>query len=136
MTKKNSKAHTAELTKLAGALPQMIDALEQEIATVAGRMTTLKKAGIIYASEHWRKDRDGEPKYFYLLYPSKVGEKRRREYVGSEPERIETARAGMARAAEYDSLADRERRLQHRIHSVAHALREAQGALNDKSRRW
>ncbi|HDN9487717.1 TPA: hypothetical protein P2K86_004226 [Aeromonas salmonicida] len=101
-TKKN---HTAELAKLAADVPGLIDTLESEIAEVVAGMAALKKAGLIYATEHWRKGSDGQPKYFYLLYPQKNGEPRRRDYVGCDSERIEEARAGIVRAEQYDRLA-------------------------------
>mgnify|MGYP003383497080 CR=1 FL=1 len=100
------KHHTAELAKLAADVPGLIDALETEIAEVVASMAELKKAGLIYATEHWRKDAKGEPKYFYLLYPQKNGEARRRDYVGCDAESIEKARAGIVRAGEYDKLAE------------------------------
>ncbi|ELP8114103.1 hypothetical protein QTS20_004316, partial [Salmonella enterica] len=78
MATKTKKAHTAELVKLSAELPALIDALEVEIETVTQRMAALKKAGLIYASEHWRKDAEGNPKYFYLLYPQQPGEPRKR----------------------------------------------------------
>lgn len=84
MAPKTKKAHTAELVKLSAELPALIEALEVEIETVAQRMAALKKAGLIYASEFWRKDGDGTPKYFYLLYPQKPDEPRKREYVGCD----------------------------------------------------
>lgn len=46
------KAHTAELMKLAGELPALIEGLEADIAAVSARMAELKKAGLVYASEH------------------------------------------------------------------------------------
>ena len=50
-TKKN---HTAELAKLAADVPGLINALEDQIAEVVANMAELKKAGLIYATEHWR----------------------------------------------------------------------------------
>jgi hypothetical protein len=119
------KHHTAELAKLAADVPGLIDALETEIAEVVASMAELKKAGLIYATEHWRKDAKGEPKYFYLLYPQKNGEARRRDYVGCDAESIEKARAGIVRAGEYDKLAGQHSALSSRGHRVAEALHEA-----------
>lgn len=92
-------------------------------------MDTLKKAGLIYANEHWRKDSEGQPKYFYLLYPQKQGEQRRRDYIGCDQERIESARRGIERAAEYDQLAAKLGRLTSRVYDVANALQEARRHL-------
>jgi hypothetical protein len=126
MTKKN---HTAELAKLAGDLPSLIDTLESEIAEVVAGMEELKKAGLIYANEHWRKGADGQPKYFYLLYPQKNGEPRRRDYVGCEAKRIEQARAGIVRAEQYDRLAGQHSALEARMRDIAEALHRARRYL-------
>lgn len=48
MTKKN---HTAELAKLVADMPQLIQALDNEIVDVAANMAALEKAGLIYATE-------------------------------------------------------------------------------------
>ena len=128
-TKKN---HTVELVKLAADVPSLIDALEGQIAEVVERMAALKKAGLIYATEHWRKDGDGQPKYFYLLYPQKNGEPRRRDYVGCDAERIEEARAGIVRANEYDKLAAQHAAFTSRVRRVAEALHDARRYLTGK----
>lgn len=126
------KTHTAELVKLAADIPALIDALESQIVGVADRMAALKTAGLIYATEHWRKDGDGQPKYFYLLYPQKNGEPRRRDYVGCDAERIEEARAGIVRANEYDKLAAQHASLTGRVHSITGALQDARRYLTAK----
>ncbi|EFR2202963.1 hypothetical protein UNR30_004664 [Salmonella enterica] len=126
------KAHTAELMKLAGELPALIEGLEADIAAVSARMAELKKAGLVYASEHWRKDANDEPKYFYLLYPQKHGEPRRRDYIGCDAAKIAEARAGIARAKEYDELAARLSSLSGRVHHVAGTLQDARRYLTSK----
>ena len=78
------KLHTARLHKLVSEMPRLIEALEVPINDVVGRMAALEKAGLTYATEHWRKDVDGRPKYFYLLYSQKNGEPRRRDYIGCD----------------------------------------------------
>lgn len=124
-----SKANTAEIMEQAAELPKLIQALEQEIKSVASRMAELEKAGLIYASEHWRKDGDGEPKYFYLLYPQKQGEARRREYVGCDPTKIEEARAGITRAKEFDELARTLDGYNQRVRAVSGSLQDARRSL-------
>nr|CAC79150.1 hypothetical protein 15.4 kDa [uncultured bacterium] len=132
-TKTKKAQHTAELVKLSADLLPLIEALEVEIETVSQRMAALKKAGIIYASEHWRKEK-GEPKYFYLLYPQQPGEPRKREYIGCDPERIAEARQGIARSKEYDELATILAGLTSRVHHVTQAMHEARRYLTGK--RW
>lgn len=126
------KAHTAALMKLAGELPALIEGLEADIAAVSARMAELKKAGLVYASEHWRKDANDEPKYFYLLYPQQHGEPRRRDYIGCDTAKIAEARAGIARAKEYDELAAHLSSLSGRVHYVAGTLQDARRYLTSK----
>jgi hypothetical protein len=128
-TKKN---HTAELAKLAADVPSLIDVLEDQIAEVVANMAELKETGLIYATEHWRKDAKGDPKYFYLLYPQKNGEARRRDYVGCDAQSIAKARAGIVRAAEYDKLAGRQSAFADRARRVAEALHAARRYLTTK----
>lgn len=128
----DNRTHTAELSRLAADVPALIDELESQIASVKRYMDELTEAGLIYANEHWRKDRDGQPKYFYLLYPQQPGEPRRRDYIGKNTARIEAAKAGIRRAQEYDSLAAEFAGLCHRVRYVADALREARRYLSGK----
>jgi hypothetical protein len=126
------KAHTAELVKMAGELPALIEALEADIVAIAERMAELQAAGLIYATEHWRKDANQEPKYFYLLYPQKQGEPRKREYIGCDAARIAEARAGIGRAKEFDALAARLSSLKSRVKTVAGSLSDTCRFLTDK----
>lgn len=123
------KAHTAELILLAGELPALIQKMELDMDAVAIRMAGLKDAGLVYASEHWRKDNEGEPRYFYLIYPQKQGEQRRREYVGCDQRKIEQARAGIARAKEYDELGGSLAKLSRYAQRASNSLQEARSFL-------
>ena len=123
------KAHTAELILLAGELPALIQKMELDMDAVAIRMAGLKDAGLVYASEHWRKDNEGEPRYFYLIYPQKQGEQRRREYVGCDQRKIEQARAGIARAKEYDELSGSLAKLSRCAQRASNSLQEARSFL-------
>lgn len=126
------KSHTAELVKLATDMPALIGALESQIIEVAERMAKLKKAGLIYATEHWRKDHEGKPKYFYLLYPQKNSEPRRRDYIGCDAQRIEDARTCIVRANEYDKLAVQHAAFTNRVGRVGEALHDARRYLTGK----
>lgn len=117
--------HTGELAALVANMPQLIDELESNMAAVDAEMAELDKAGLIYATEHWRKDADGEPKYFYLLYPQKPDEARRRDYIGSDAAKIEDARAGMRRAQEFDGLAAKLATMRSQVSQATQAIRDA-----------
>jgi hypothetical protein len=122
--------HTGELAALTANMPQLIDELESKMAAVDAQMAALEKAGLIYATEHWRKDASGELKYFYLLYPQKPDEARRREYIGSDAAKIEAARAGMRRAQEFDGLAAKLATMRSQVSQATQAMHDAKRYLN------
>lgn len=133
MARKTSRTYTAELDQVASALPALIAAAGSKIEAISERMAQLKKAGLIYATEHWRKDRKtGEPTYLYLLYPSHVGEKREREYVGCDPGKIQAARDGIQRGKEFDDLNRQHKLMQSNLHEAHNTLKRAQGLLTER----
>lgn len=95
-----------QLNTLAASLPRVITKLGNELADAQKRMAQLKRAGLIYATEHWREGR-----YLYLLHPQHAGE-RRREYVGTDSKKIKAAQAAISRAHDYDALAERAKRIE------------------------
>lgn len=126
------KACTESLIALADELPELIEGMEADMDEVASRMAELRDAGLIYASEFWRKVK-GEPKYFYLIYPQKGRKKRERIYIGRDPQKIADARAAIARAMEYDELESRLSRMSGCASQVASKLQEARGFLRAKA---
>lgn len=92
-----ANATVKQLNTLAAALPGVITKLDAELATAQKRMAQLKRAGLIYATEHWREGR-----YLYLVHPQHDGE-RKREYVGTDPKKIKAAQDAIARARDYDA---------------------------------
>lgn len=130
MARKTPHSYTADLDQVAARLPTLIASAGAKIEAIASRMAQLKKAGLIYATEHWRKDRKtGEPMYLYLLYPSHVGEKREREYIGCDPEKVAAARAGIQRGKEFDQLNKQHKLMQSNLHEAYNTLKRAQGLL-------
>lgn len=112
-----------DLRQFADRLPGQIDKLDAELRDVLKRMTALQKAGLIYASEHWRED-----KYLYLIYPMQDGA-RRREYIGADADRTAAARAGIERGKEFDTLAAKRRALEASAVNGARVLQEAARVL-------
>jgi len=104
----------------AGKLPELIERNANEVERLAGEMKTLKKAGLIYASPHWRAK-----KYFYLIHPTNA-DGRRREYVGTDPDKIADAHAGIERAEQYDAL---RQQYDARLRELARIERELQHAV-------
>lgn len=107
-----------ELAATAGKLPGQISKLDATLAAIADRMAALKRAGLIYAAEHWREGR-----YLYLIFPMRDGQRPKPAYVGCDPARIAEAQAALARAVEFDALAEQQRRLEWLADSVARQLR-------------
>jgi len=134
MTQKNK--HITDLMAVASEVKPLIEALASEMAVITTRMAKLEALGLIYASEYWRRDNDGQPKYFYLLYPLKQGEPRRRDYIGCDPARIEAARQGLTRAKEYDTLMVELGRLEGRAQSGLFAMKDALRHLANKNNRF
>jgi hypothetical protein len=97
-----SKQATTRLSELAAALPGLIESIEVDRLELDQQMAALKKQGLIYANPHWR-----EQKYLTLLYPTKPGEDRRREYVGKDPQKVQDALQAIQRAKDYEQLAAR-----------------------------
>ncbi len=122
-TMKTSKGR--ELAKEAGKLPAMLAKLDATLAAIADRMAALKRAGLIYAAEHWREGR-----YLYLIFPMRDGQRPKPAYVGCDPARIAEAQAALARAVEFDALAEQQRRLEWLVDSVARQLRSTLAELD------
>lgn len=114
-----------ELAKEAGKLPGQLAKLDAILAAIAARMAELKRAGMIYAAEHWREGR-----YLYLIFPMKNGQRPKPAYVGCDPARIAEAQAALARAVEFDALAEQQRRLEWLADSVSRQLRSTLAELD------
>lgn len=117
----------AEVEKLADQLPVLIAAQKTALANKQNEMEVLKKAGLTYASEHWRSG-----KYLYLIYPSRDGQ-RERKYIGADPAKIADAQASIRRANEYDRLAIEAARIERALQQGCERLR---GVIDCLSEQW
>jgi hypothetical protein len=120
MTWKASE-QAVELDRLMSGLSPIVASVGDRLDAIAGRMQVLQNAGLIYATEWWRKDRNT----LYLLYPSHVGEPRRRDYVGRDRLAIKNARDGIKRAKLFDGLDAEKKHLESRLDQAAEALARA-----------
>jgi len=125
------KQYTQEAAGVVEGLPGKLRRLEELMQPIAARIEELAEAGLIYATEYWRPNAAGEPRFMYLLYPIVPGEPRRRDYVGANPDRIAAARAAIERANEYDQLMIRLGALNSCLSSVTAALSKATSLLDD-----
>ena len=78
--------------------------------------------GLERGKAHWRKER--EKVYLYLIYPMDKGT-RARVYVGSDPKKVKQAQDAIARAYEFDELAERQTLLQQCFARSMAAISEA-----------
>lgn len=115
-----NKTTIGRLADLAAALPGLIEKLEAKRDELAAQMATLKRDGLIYATEHMK---DG--KYLVLLHPIKNGGPRRREYVGKDPQKVQGARDSIRRAKEYDELLGRSQQLDRLLTNGYKGIQEA-----------
>lgn len=129
-------SHTKRLYDLLDQLRPAIAKLDDEIAAVAVQMAALEKKGLIYASPFWRKDAQGADRYLYLIYPSRKGEKRQRDYVGTNPDDIRVKLDAIERANEYDVLDAQQKKLKARLDPAETALAEAAASLAGRFRHW
>jgi hypothetical protein len=117
-----------DLEAFSSKLPALIEAHATRLAEVHERMSQLKNAGLIYAAPHWR-----ENKYFYLVHPVKNGGVRKREYVGTNPAKIEEAKAGLERAKQYDQLKANCKELEKQLSEGRYYLHDAVKHLTGKN---
>jgi hypothetical protein len=122
-TTERSRIEVEAVNDLARQLPSLLQRQEDELREVQERMHALKAAGLIYAAEHWRNK-----KYFYLIYPQ-VGGQRKRQYVGTDPDRIAEARAGIQRGKDYDLLKENVAAIESRITAAKFHINSAQFEL-------
>lgn len=112
---------------VAATLPDLIGKIDTELKDIAAQMAALKKAGLIYAGEHMK---DG--KYLILLHPSQAGDKRVREYVGKDPQKIKEARDAIQRSKEYDELGRQSELLEQVLAHGHRSLQEAARVLSGR----
>jgi hypothetical protein len=132
-----TRTRIVRLKKEAANLPARIIVLEQAMKTIEARMTTLKKAGLIYATEHWRTrpaKSDGGTgsatrRYMILVYPMKAGERPSPTYIGCDEDKIKAAQEGIARAGEYDKAARELEGLEAAIRASEYAFDELNRGL-------
>ncbi|WP_235048304.1 hypothetical protein [Xanthomonas cassavae] len=98
--------------------------------------TDLISVALVYASPFWKRDKSGQPKYFYLLHTQRKGEPRNREYIGCDANRIARANAAIERAKQYDDLNQRLTRLQSQAEQGVRVLADAKRILTGNVRPW
>jgi hypothetical protein len=114
--------YLAKLEKLAAILTHM----ETINHNTRHEMHALQKAGLKYATPHYRAER-----YLYLIHPQHNGE-RIREYVGADPVKIAAALDAINRAHQFDRLDDNLKREEARISAVEYQLDMAIRATGNK----
>lgn len=123
----NKTTAAEECEKLASDLPALIAGRAKECERISATMENLKYAGLIYARTHWR-----EQKYFYLIYPTDSSGNRKREYIGTNAEKIKTSQDAIARAHEYDRLAADLARIEKRLNEARQHIMRAMSEIRAK----
>lgn len=121
---------SSQLTKLSAntrKLAQLINKIVEHRKDIARSMRTLKAKGLICANPHWRNER-----YLYLLYPVVTGQPRKREYIGTNPARIDAAKQAITRAHQYDELTSR----LHRMDAAIGRASKSVALAIDELRKW
>lgn len=90
----------------------------QRIENAKKRMTALKKAGLEYGRPNYYKA--GE--YLRLIYPATQDKPRHSRYIGNKPEKQREALEAIARAHEYDVLAQCVKRLESTVLQLDHDI--------------
>jgi len=78
-----------------------VDQLHTHRETLRAEEQRLLGLDPIQATPHYRKDKDGNPKYLYLLHPTQANGERKREYIGADPD---AQAAALARLQAHDDL--------------------------------
>ena len=102
------------------AIAEKLETTNGQIEALTNQLEDLETAGIANATEYWRDDR-----YLYLIYPMTAGE-RRREYIGSQPAKVQSAIDSVDRYKLYSRLRDQRATLQQELETTCTRL---QGVL-------
>ena len=111
-----------DVKRKAKQLPARLGALDKELQAIAKKLQKLEQKGLERGKAHWRKE--GEKAYLYLVYPMEKGT-RPRVYVGSDPKKVKQTQDAIARAFEFDELAERQSVLQQCYARSIAAVNEA-----------
>lgn len=107
-----------------------IIALDQRIATIDQEMEALVKQGVFdqIPSKSWETRNGGDTKYLRLIFPT-VNHKRRKQYVGCDPIKIEAAQAQIERTGHGNRLQAERRQLHQHLRRARGDLMCAKGDL-------
>lgn len=111
-----------DVKRKAKQLPARLVALDKELQAIAKKLQKLEQMGLERGKAHWRKE--GKKAYLYLVYPMEKGT-RPRVYVGSDPKKVKQTQDAIARAFEFDELAERQSVLQQCFARSMAAVNEA-----------
>ena len=89
---------------------------------IEDQILILRTQGATNATPYWRKDKEGEPKYLYLIHPATLRRTRKREYIGCESENIVNALELIKRQAEINKYDLERRRLNLKLKRANHYL--------------
>lgn len=126
---------TGDCEALVSQIEERLRTTTDWLAEINAELTHLKEQGVYDAipSMSWEARNGGRKKYLRLVFPTEHG-RRRREYIGSHPEKIEAAKETIARTKRATKLEAERRRITNHAHRAWTQLRLALSALQGKTR--
>ena len=116
----NDLTRMEKLKIINGVLWQM----EEKLRQVTLELKNLETRPRINAGLHWRSG-----KYLYLIHPAKQGQ-RKREYIGSDPDKIATAEAAVSNFHRHTELCRQKRNLTYEISTIDRRIDNIVWSLN------
>lgn len=108
----NTDTKVRKARQTLAAIAEKIETTNGQIEALSEQIENLETAGIANATEYWRDE-----KYLYLIYPMKAGE-RRRDYIGSQPAKVQAAIDSIDRFKRYSVLRKEMATLQAELKTV------------------
>jgi hypothetical protein len=106
----------------------------EALAREAARLEQLRP---VLATPHWRKDRNSQPRYLYLIHPTQDDGSRKREYIGADPDKQAEALARVKAWDELQVVKNEGREIVHRLAAITgHLARALLAAANGFDPYW
>lgn len=108
----------------ANDLDDEIEKTVKRLETLHAEAARLQSLEPVTATPHWRKDSHGQPRYLYLIYPQKDGQ-RERTYVGSDPVKVAAALDRVQAARDLTEMLGQIKQINARLDRIARYLSAA-----------
>ena len=102
--------------------------VQDVVIDLTNEINRLEQSRLIYGTLHFRKDQSGNPKYCYAVHSVKGKNKREREYIGTDEDKIKDALDAISRAKRLEYLKTEVKRLEREydhLHDLVTDLKRA-----------